>query len=431
MHRRQQGRKFVDLQHPMGANHEANGPSGKPRVLRVLLVEDSQADADLLLRALERGGFAPEWERVDTRKNMTAALSRRPLDLILADHSLPSFNAVEALQVARISGLDIPFIIVSGWIDEETAVAAMRAGAKDYVMKERLARLAPVVERELREAEVRRLRRRSEEELRRAHEELETRVEERTADLKSANLKLQNVIEQRKRLETELLDIAENERRRIGFDLHDDLGQKLTGASLMLKGLEQKLSSQQHGCATDARKIHCLIEELIHHTHDLAHEFSSLDVSGNDLPCVLRELAGNVKKMFHLPCSFAVKGTIPCLPANAALQLHKIAQEALSNAIKHGKARNLAIRLLKETGQIVMTIKNDGLPFSPPANSRGRMGLRIMNYRASTIGGTLQIRASEPSGTLVTCCLPTANGKASRPSSGRKRRPHVASRKKR
>src|SRR5262249_49401035 len=179
---------------------------------------------------------------------------------------------------------------------------AMRAGAHDYVMKDRLARLVPVVERELREAEMRKARKQYEQDLQHVHEELEMRVEQRTAALKTAYRKLENVIEERKRLENELLEIAENERRSIGFDLHDDLGQKLTGLSLMVKGLEQRLLTERHSSAEDAGKIHDLISELIQHTHNLAHQFSSLDADGDDLAVVLRGLAGNVKRMFGIHC---------------------------------------------------------------------------------------------------------------------------------
>ena len=121
----------------------------------------------------------------------------------------------------------------------------------------------PAVERELREAEVRRARAKSEEELRRAHEELELRVEQRTAALKEANQKLRDVLEERKRLETELLEIAENERRRIGFDLHDDLGQKLTGMLLIARALEQRLTRERHKDAEDVRRICELIEQSV------------------------------------------------------------------------------------------------------------------------------------------------------------------------
>jgi signal transduction histidine kinase len=285
-------------------------------------------------------------------------------------------------------------------------VAAMRAGAHDYVMKERLVRLPSVVERELREAEVRHARREYEKELRQAREELEIRVERRTADLRAANLKLENLLEERRRLENELLEIAENERRRIGFDLHDDLGQKLTGLSLMVKGLERRLAAEKHACAGDVSGIHALIDEIIRHTHDLAHQFGSLDGSGDNLPAVLDGLAANVVKMFGIPCAFSVKGTIPDLPVDTTLQLHKIAQEAASNAIKHGKAKNVAITLAMTSDQLVLTIKNDGLPFALPANAKNRMGLRIMNYRARTVGASLEIQALHNCGTLVTCSLP-------------------------
>jgi signal transduction histidine kinase len=378
--------------------------------LRVLLVEDSQADAILLSRALERGGFEPVSERVDTRQAMTQALQKQSWDLILADHAMPQFSAMEALNLVKQQGLDVPFIIVSGHIEEETAVAAMRSGAHDYVMKERLARLVPAVERELREADVRRARREYEAKLSRVHEELETRVEQRTADLKATNFKLENVIEERKRLENELLEIAENERRRIGLDLHDDLGQKLTGISLMVKALEQRLATERHPGAEDARRAQLLIDEVIHHTHNLAHQFSSLDVRGDDLSAVLKDLAGNVKKMFDTPCAFAVKGVIPTLPGNTTLQLHKIAQEAVSNAIKHGKAKHVAISLVKSSEQLLLTIKNDGLPFALPAAAKNRMGLRIMNYRANTIGASVEIKPMDNAGTLVTCVLPIKSG---------------------
>jgi signal transduction histidine kinase len=381
------------------------------RPLRVLFVEDSQADALLLARALQRGGFEVTSERVDVAAAMREALRQRSWDLILCDHSMPRFSAPEALELLKAHGLDVPFIIVSGYIEEETAVAAMQAGAHDYIMKDRLARLVPAVERELREAEVRRARRKSEEELRRAHEELELRVEQRTAELRAAYLKLENVIEERRRLENELLEIAENERQRIGFDLHDDLGQKLTGLSLMIKGLTKRLAADHHTALGDVRKIDELMDEIISHTHNLAHEFSSLDIKGgDDLSTVLKGLAGNVKKMFDIPCGFNLKGALPDLPAHTTVQLYKIAQEAVSNAIKHGQARHVSIGLTQDNESLVMTIKNDGLRFCQPANSKDRMGLRIMNYRASTIGATLEIRAADKAGTLVCCALPVKNG---------------------
>lgn len=383
--------------------------AGACRPLRVLFVEDAETDAMLLERALEKGGFELVTDRVDCAEKMETALKKLPWDVILCDHSMPHFSAPEALELVKRHGLDVPFIIVSGYIEEETAVAAMKAGAHDYVMKNRLARLVPAVERELRDAEVRSARRKSAADLRRAHEELEIRVEQRTADLRKANLELEKVLEERKRLENELLEIAENERRRIGFDLHDDLGQKLTGLSLMIKGLEQRLTAERHSCLPEARKIQGLMDEIVQHTHNLARQFSSLDVKGDDLAEMLKGLAANVHRMFEISCSFAVKGEPPVLPPNTVLQLYKITQEAVSNAIKHGKASQVSLSLVCHGSKLNLTIKNDGLPFAPEAASKNRMGLRIMNYRANTVGAILDIKPLDKSGTLVSCLLHLRN----------------------
>lgn len=139
--------------------------------IRVLFVEDSEDDAELLLLAMRTGGYEPIVARVETAAAMQAALGKQAWDLILSDHSMPQFSGPAALAILQASGLDLPFIIVSGAIGEETAVAAMKAGAHDYVMKGNLARLVPAIERELREAAGRRERRRTEEALRRSEEQ--------------------------------------------------------------------------------------------------------------------------------------------------------------------------------------------------------------------------------------------------------------------
>lgn len=178
--------------------------------LRVLIVDDSEADAKLLLRELQRGGFEPAFERVDTYEAMKTALAKRTWDIIVADYAMPVFNGLEALGLMKGMGLDLPFFLVSGQISEDMAVAAMKAGAHDYVIKGNLARLIPAVERELREAAMRRERRDADEalrkahaELRDAHAELEIRVQERTAELEIANIELHSEIEERKRIEEE------------------------------------------------------------------------------------------------------------------------------------------------------------------------------------------------------------------------------------
>ncbi len=671
--------------------------------LQVLIVEDSENDALLLELELRRAGFDPACHRVETAAAMSAALQRQNWDLVIADHLLPHFDGLAALALVKSQGLDLPFIIVSGHITEEAAVAAMKAGAHDYVMKDNLARLAPAAQRELREAQVRYARRRSderlkleytfrqavensvpagiaavdldgrqtyvnpafcamvgwsesellgarppfvywppgeveaitealakvvqgdapagglelrfcrrqgelfdvllqvtplkdsfgnitgwvssasditarkraesrlaaehaitrilaqapslpeaapamvrvlldalevdlgalwvvephqqvlepsvmelrsgsqplqsfleesrrlrlplgvslpgrvwqerralwvrdlgedtnflrrdpaartglqsavafpiqsaggffgvleffsvrrmehdlsllnmmtaigseigqfierrtaEEALRRAHDQLETRVQQRTADLAQANAKLQTAITERQRLEQELLEITERERRRIGLDLHDDLGQKLSGIALMTKGLQLKLAKQQAEEARDAAKIHRLVQQAMSHASDLAHDLATLDLKENDLPAALDRLAARARELFEISCRFKVEGTIPPLDSAVVSQLYKIAQEAVTNAIKHGKTKRVGISLTNGANQLILSIHNDGRPFPDLKDQAPGMGLRIMNYRASLIGAWLEVKGTGPRGTLVTCTVP-------------------------
>jgi CheY-like chemotaxis protein len=133
-----------------------------PAVLRVLMAEDSPTDAKLVIQELRATGRAVDFERIETPEAMRIALETGTWDVILSDWSMPKFSAMGALEVLKKSGLDLPFIIVSGTIGEESAADAMRAGAHDYVLKDKLARLAPAIERELRECRDRAAHRESE-----------------------------------------------------------------------------------------------------------------------------------------------------------------------------------------------------------------------------------------------------------------------------
>ena len=123
--------------------------------LRILIVEDSEDDTSLVMHELRRGGYDPDFERVETAETMAAVLGKGNWDLVIADYILPKFSGLDALRILQKTGYDLPFIIVSGTIGEETAVEAMKAGAHDYIMKNNLKRLIPAVERELKEAKIR------------------------------------------------------------------------------------------------------------------------------------------------------------------------------------------------------------------------------------------------------------------------------------
>ena len=145
--------------------------------VKILIVEDSEDDAKLALRALRRGGFDPTYRRVQTAVDLEAALAQERWDAVISDFNMPGFTGMDALRIFRSTGLDIPFILISGTIGEATAVDAMKAGASDYIMKKSLARLAPALERELKEAQMRAAHRQAQRELVLSEQRLRTIIE--------------------------------------------------------------------------------------------------------------------------------------------------------------------------------------------------------------------------------------------------------------
>lgn len=172
--------------------------------LRVLIVEDSEHDAALLLRELQKAGYSPVHRRVETAKETTDALESEHWDIVLSDYVLPDFSGLATIKLVRQKDSNLPLIIISGQIGEDTAVAAMKAGAQDYIIKGNLKRLGPAIERELAEAENRRQRQKAETELEKYHANLEHLVKQRTAELTGANQILEKEIAEHKKTEEEL-----------------------------------------------------------------------------------------------------------------------------------------------------------------------------------------------------------------------------------
>lgn len=156
------------------ANQDTNQKceEARPHPINLLIVEDSQNDADLVVHELKRGGYAPKWKRVDTADAMESCLDSETWDVIISDYKMPSFSGLDALLLLQRKNLDIPFIIASGTIGEEIAVSIMKSGASDYIMKDNLARLPSAVERELRDNGIRKARKRAEEDLKKKIEEI-------------------------------------------------------------------------------------------------------------------------------------------------------------------------------------------------------------------------------------------------------------------
>ena len=231
--------------------------------------------------------------------------------------------------------------------------------------------------------------------------DLEDRVIARTADLNREIL-------ERERLEHELLEIGERERRRLGYDLHDGLGQHLTGTSLALQVLCRKLTRRGLPEADDASKAVALIEEGITLSHKLAKGLQPVEIHAGGLMQALHEFAAATSNMFSVACKFRCDAPIMISDVSTADHLYRIAQEATSNAVKHGRASNIIITLEANEEDTVLRVADDGVGMARPDAVETGMGLRIMRQRAKLIGAVLEIVTSRDQGTVISCRLPFA-----------------------
>ena len=217
-------------------------------------------------------------------------------------------------------------------------------------------------------------------------------------------------ITERKRLEKTILEISAHEQRRIGQDLHDGLGQHLTGIAFMTKVQEQKLAEKGLAEAAEAARIVGLVNEAINKTRELAHGLLPVISDAHGLMSALRRWAAEVQDLFNITCRFQVDEPVLIYDANMSTHLYRIAQEAVNNAIKHGRARNIVISLAAGDEYGTLTIENDGLGL-PEGPARGSgMGMQIMNYRARMIGGSLKVENGELRGVVISCRFPLAGG---------------------
>jgi signal transduction histidine kinase len=241
--------------------------------------------------------------------------------------------------------------------------------------------------------------------LRRANNELELRVRERTASLGRANVELSREINERNRLERELLTVTEREQRRLGQDLHDDLCQELAAIAFMTRALATRLTGRQIEEATHVDRIAGLVNGAVTHARNIARGLHPVELDSGGLMAALRDLTTRVNS--DVRCEFECKKPVAVSESDVALNLYRIAQEAVTNAVKHSRARHIVVALNRIRDETVLTVRDDGagLPRGSRNGNRG-MGMHLMKYRARTIGASLSIKTVKPSGTQVSCSLP-------------------------
>jgi len=469
-------------------NHDSNAR------LHFVLLEDDPNDAELIQLELARNGFNVAWRHVASEQDFRTALANEPTDLVLADYTLPGFDGLTALKITQKSCPGVPFIFVSGSLGEERAIEALKSGATDYVLKDRLQRLPTVVNRALQEARERRERRQAEAQLEaqrlllttvidslpdiiytvdtnnritivnrmmleatgKKREELigrrisEVWNDETTLDVEAQAATVMRTgravaaqerawiaadgtvrwhtlthaplrdhgkitglvcavqeVTDRKILEQEILEISNREQRRLGSDLHDGLGQELTGLSLLLKGLEVQLSREAPQYSSQIAKISDLLARAIQSTRSLARGLAPVNLERGGLPEALKHLAARCTDMYNLECTFTSSGQkLPDLEEGAATHLYRVAQEATTNAARYARAKSVQIELRTVGRKLQLSVADDGIGLSAGlAQGRPGMGLKIMEYRARMLGGSVSFE--EPGrGTRIVLTAP-------------------------
>jgi signal transduction histidine kinase len=411
--------------------------------LRLLLIEDSEDDAQLLVRELRKGGFDPDFARVETPQELEVALDGNAWDAVIADYSLPAFTGLDALRIIQAKGLDLPFILVSGVIGEEKAVEAMKTGAHDYLRKGNFPRLAPALERELRDAEVRRERRQAVEELRRAHGELEMRVRQRTAELAETNEVLRAEIAERERTEEELLkakkaaEAASRAKSRFLANMSHELRTPMAGFLGMLEvTLGGPLDPQQREyietACTSGRSLMRILNDIL----DLTRIEAGL-LAMEDKPFALRECVDGATNIFipearrkGLDLTFAAEDDLPQTVVGDQVRLRQVLTNLIGNAVKFTERGKVEVRITTgertaagkreftvsviDTGIGIPADKKDLLfnSFSQVDDSDTRsyggvgLGLAISRELVERMGGTIAFESLEGRGSTFSCTVP-------------------------
>lgn len=340
--------------------------------IRVLVVEDREDDFLFLSQMFGQARHLAarlEWAR--SYAEGLAALRRGEHDIAFFDYSLGAENGVELLGEAAAMGCTLPVILLTGHDSAAVDEAALRAGAVDFLAK---GALDPV------------------------HLERAVRYALRQAEMRAALRASQR----------RLLTVTDAEQQRIGADLHDGLGQQLTGLSCLAAALRERLKREAPGAAAQAETIARLANDAIAQARALARGLCPVQLENDGLVLALEEMAAHARTLHGIEARFVVQGDPPQCDHLAAMHLYRIAQEAVHNAVRHGKARHVDITLTSRQREHRLLITDDGCGFAPAAHERAPGGgLRLMGYRAAMIGGVFSADSEPGRGARITCHFTT------------------------
>jgi len=419
--------------------------------VQLLIVEDDPTDAELVLRELRKSGFDPQFRRVTSRDAFMSGLAEDRPDVIIYDHNLPHFSSSEALQLTQQSDLWIPFIIVSHAIGDEEAVALMRGGAADYLLKDRLGRIGESVRHALEQRRLREehaaarnaivslnadlelriasrtaqlkvanhalemelgQRKRAEEALRRLNGDLEQRVLDRTRDLVASNHRLQA-------LASELTLAEQRERKRLASELHDYLAQILALGRIKMSQLRQKLSATEPPVQQLVGEIDNLLEKAGEYTRSLMAKLNPPVLDELGLPSALTWLAKQMP-LHGLMVDVRLAQEQVTLPDDQAVLLFQSVRELLINVAKHAGTDRATVTLKVDPEQdLRIEVQDHGRGFDPIAmegkSENGHFGLFSVRERMQAMGGSLDVKSRPGDGTTITMVLPLAKAKPGEP----------------
>jgi signal transduction histidine kinase len=348
--------------------------------LRALIVEDSLDDFELILAFLGRAGWAVEAERVDERSAMRQALGARRWDVVIADHSLPRFSSNEALRLARDASDGVPFILVSGSIGEDAAVAALHAGADDCINKDNLSRLPHAVERSLAAAEARHERRRAEEALRES-------------------------LEQLRALSAHLDKAIEAERAGFARELHDQVGGTLTALRSELDGLRKRVDSDP-ALARRVQSLDQLIETAMTATISMSRALRPSMLDHGVIPAIEWQ-AREFEERTGTRCRVSCNDEEATLDIEQSTALYRVFQEALTNVTKHARATQVDAELFINASTITLEVRDDGAGRVGGAlDKQASFGVRGMMERVRGLGGWLDLSGQPGEGATLMISIP-------------------------